>query len=601
MCSHFEEATATRKPSDDLDIELPYRTSKRMRHQRPRESEDAEERGARRRATSTTASNRRGHQQSCCRCSFFFWRSRRCNRTATLPTSIAVFLVLAVLLSDQFYRHTRLLYKLAATSSVGGTETVATNASHSASDNMETGREGLVPVTTVPKQSNNGTIANGDWGFGACLLVKQDNDLLYEWLAYHYTVLPLRFVVIGSDVGNTEDPNDVLRLWRRDSGGGTLEETTMTATVRAASVEEQLQYWVLNASDFVGVHGLSPSPLSSPSSRTNWSAANASSSESELRKQAHNALIHRQKKFVTACLNLLKGQAGVRYVTLIDSDEFLVMNRFLPTDITEDDNEKEIQKKDPDGIAGATLEAALTNDTNWTTDRSALYRHRRELYLPPLESNETVLDVIRRIESGSSDGGSGASLKSFPKCYTMPRLLVGALENRSCSHEESKAAVDAARRRYRYDSMSTLRFVQHAAIGDFASSKFGKVMIDLSRLDDETLRSKPKNIHRPYVSLCRYPFVNFDEAYFYVQHYLGSWERYRSRSDHRRSRLEFEQRALLDSAPVISTANGVSPTGNRTVPGRAETMACRQGVYRWFRRFEHLVGPSRAKRLLGSI
>lgn len=36
-------------------------------------------------------------------------------------------------------------------------------------------------------------------GFSACLIFKDDNDRLVEWIAYHYQVLPLRFLVVGVD------------------------------------------------------------------------------------------------------------------------------------------------------------------------------------------------------------------------------------------------------------------------------------------------------------------------------------------------------------------------------------------------------------------
>ena len=35
--------------------------------------------------------------------------------------------------------------------------------------------------------------------FSACLLVKDDNQLLPEWLAYHYTTMPLRRLIVGVD------------------------------------------------------------------------------------------------------------------------------------------------------------------------------------------------------------------------------------------------------------------------------------------------------------------------------------------------------------------------------------------------------------------
>ena len=71
--------------------------------------------------------------------------------------------------------------------------------------------------------------------FGACLMLKEDNELLYEWLAYHYTTLPLRFLFVASDIGNLQNPEEVLMRWK--------------------TANTDLEFWVQNASEFVHRHG----------------------------------------------------------------------------------------------------------------------------------------------------------------------------------------------------------------------------------------------------------------------------------------------------------------------------------------------------------
>jgi hypothetical protein len=79
--------------------------------------------------------------------------------------------------------------------------------------------------------------------FGACLMVKGDNELLYEWLAYHYTTLPLRYIFVASDVGNTENPSVVLNRWKQ--------------------ANTDLQFWIKNASTFIHRHGHVYGPVNS--------------------------------------------------------------------------------------------------------------------------------------------------------------------------------------------------------------------------------------------------------------------------------------------------------------------------------------------------
>lgn len=50
--------------------------------------------------------------------------------------------------------------------------------------------------------------------FSACLQIKDDNEILNEWLAYHYFVLKLRHLIVAVDPLSSESPSDILRKWR---------------------------------------------------------------------------------------------------------------------------------------------------------------------------------------------------------------------------------------------------------------------------------------------------------------------------------------------------------------------------------------------------
>jgi hypothetical protein len=47
----------------------------------------------------------------------------------------------------------------------------------------------------------------------ACLLIKDDNELLSEWIAYHYHTMNLRFLVVAVDPLSTESPLKILERW----------------------------------------------------------------------------------------------------------------------------------------------------------------------------------------------------------------------------------------------------------------------------------------------------------------------------------------------------------------------------------------------------
>lgn len=138
--------------------------------------------------------------------------------------------------------------------------------------------------------------------FGACLMMKDDNDLLYEWISYHYLTLPLRYLVVGSDTGNVQDPHEVLKRW-----------------------SYEMKYWVLNSTDFIGRHG--------PYNRK----------KKDDKDFFHHQLMYRQHAFITTCSELLQEQ-GVHWVVMIDSDEFIVMNQF------NEDDDANYHKRESDNV-----------------------------------------------------------------------------------------------------------------------------------------------------------------------------------------------------------------------------------------------------------
>ncbi len=379
------------------------------------------------------------------------------------------------------------------------------------------------------------------YGFGACLMVKDDNDLLYEWIAYHYTVLSLRHVVIGIDVGSLQNVSNVLSRWDN---------------VNLAS-HHQLRYWILQPEEFMYRHhrdhnGQDPILFSNNNEPTGRST--------DWKQDHHHALIERQKGFVTVCSEILKA-AGVAWTLYIDSDEFIAWN---PLSDDEDIQlQTNIRQRNAMNNRSYTIRKQFATSNKRYTGRNA-------------SKNWNYYERIRQLQNQHD----------LPECYTMPRLLVGALENRTCPERYGVNEVQQLARRQignRFMHMSTLRYFQHARKGDFSRSKYGKVMMDLTRIDIETIRTNPpRNIHRPYTEHCvAAGGVYFPNSYFFILHYIGSWERYISRgsNDRRRNRREWEYRAYVDD-------------GNMS--------ACDSTVHRWLVQFQQLVGEDRTKYLLGS-
>jgi Glycosyl transferase family 2 len=361
-------------------------------------------------------------------------------------------------------------------------------------------------------------------GFGACIMVKDDNDLLYEWLAYHYTTLPLTMVVVGSDINNTQDPAIVLQKWTR------------------VGIED-FRYWILDSNDFINRHGSYYKAFDAAFASSNISAE-------ALRNFNHHALIHRQKGFMTACSELLKKE-GASWTLYIDSDEFVAVS---PSNLRH--------------------KSTGSDELDWSDTGNSDAIHGS---IGDGGNNMTVLDLVLDLQRRGD----------VSDCYTMPRLLVGALENRTCPEKYGTHRIQQLARsqlKDRFQHVSTLRYTQHARMGDFSHSKYGKVMMDLSRIPNTTIQfQQPRNIHRPYPAHCRPAGgVQFSDSFLFLMHYIGSWERYTSRADSRRDRHEWEKRAFVDFVD----------------PNEGESSACASSIQNWWPRFIGHVGEVRAILLL---
>ena len=352
----------------------------------------------------------------------------------------------------------------------------------------------LPPTTTTTFQTNlssstTATTTQQQQHMAACLMVRDDNTLMYEWLAYHYITMPLRHVLIAADVGSTQDPATVAQHW---------DGTPLNITI-----------W--NYTHFI--HRFGDIPV-------------------KKEEDENHHYVHRQLAFITSCAEYMKA-AGEQWVAFVDTDEYLVINRI--TQQEEDsqqqhNNNKLVEKK---GKLKGQLQG-LVLEPNSTLSLATEQRRQASMAF-------TIMDAIGRVTH------------PLHPCHVVPRLLVSALENVTCPmHEETKRQHQQGLFRTTtttIDSrplhLTTLRFVQHAKKGSFYPSKWGKVLVDVSRLSsEESFTKKPKSSHRPFPA-CPKPLVGFDTALFHLNHYLGDWDRYSSRNDSRRSRKAFEERAYF--------------------------------------------------------
>jgi hypothetical protein len=75
----------------------------------------------------------------------------------------------------------------------------------------------LFPIDDEPEQDDDDD--DEEEYFSACILWMDDNHRLEEWLAYHYYLLKLRYVVINVDPRSTTSPQAVVNRWNGNSKG----------------------------------------------------------------------------------------------------------------------------------------------------------------------------------------------------------------------------------------------------------------------------------------------------------------------------------------------------------------------------------------------
>jgi hypothetical protein len=138
--------------------------------------------------------------------------------------------------------------------------------------------------------------------FSSCLLVMDENFRLYEWLSYHYHVLPLRYVVVAVDPRSHLSPEPVLDLFRKE-----LNMTIITWT------DDDYVVWKkklpINASSYA----------------------------------LTDRYVERQRRFLEMCMRHMQEQ-GRTWVALWDVDEYISINGYdrvtngnitLPSDLSE--------------------------------------------------------------------------------------------------------------------------------------------------------------------------------------------------------------------------------------------------------------------------
>jgi hypothetical protein len=387
-------------------------------------------------------------------------------------------------------------------------------------------------------------------GFGACLFILDDNHRLSEWLAYHYHVLPLNYLVVGVDPNSETSPTSLLNSWRRRHSKEDIEIVEWNTT----------QIYQGEVDDYQERQRRNNHHPSNNNKRT---------------PQNSIALFYQmQNMFLRNCLLHMK-QENKTWVTVIDSDEFIHFNG----------QEGEISQMDhgnlnpEDDTTTTTTQNESSSSSSSPNLKDSLYRmvvpgisypsiqEKGSIYKflkflerqpqPSLPLNHPLWNLYQAERGNHGNATSTATTVFVPPCISIPRLLFGAIES---THDErhkmvpksplsssSSSSSPSFYTSFNPSLFSTLRFRKHMTKSIAATERingWAKVIIDVSRIpweDFPTLQNAwdldglSINVHRPIPKHCALPYFMDGGAasLFRINHYVGSWEAYNYRLDAR--------------------------------------------------------------------
>jgi len=341
-------------------------------------------------------------------------------------------------------------------------------------DSPDYGDENLFPSTKQSEHTPAG-------GFAACLLIKDDNHLLDEWLAYHSVVLPLKHIVVAIDPMSHQNPFPILKKWNNTAAPGL--NITIDVWTDANYINERQMHQVCNE----------------------WHDLNM--------LKNHRS---RQSVFMQRCAIHMK-ERGMDWTIMTDSDEFLTFNP-----IAKDEEDPPSQLK---SSAHGTLRQHLTA--------------ARKRLPPTVDGNVTIYDFLMEEKDKMPWKDKSCVLLPrllFSSVESTPQGQQAILDTTAEYGIDDVLSLNTQR---------FFRTAGKALKKSHTYNKLGKPILDLSRLDMEAdLQRKFMNPHNP-IPACGATHARFDESLLRVHHYLGTADQYGARRDVRRNDAVYLEKARL--------------------------------------------------------
>jgi hypothetical protein len=334
-------------------------------------------------------------------------------------------------------------------------------------------------------------------GFSSCLLWMDDNFRLPEWLAYHYYVMNLRYVVIFPDPRSKTSPKPVLNQWRD----------------------------LIHIVEWSDPSNFTDQTYDFPDLET---GRNESSTEVNaiIIQQRSETFFRRQIDFYQACAMHMKSQNRT-WTSFHDNDEFLVVVSRTIRGNRSGTDDAPTQEEEGAGMALKVVERYA----------------RRAADREDAAANGTRAGEERALATFESFEDWDLWFSAVP-CVVLPRVLMGSVPSADADVERGVPPfLDA----HRFD---TLRWRVQGTRRDEKDGP-GKAIVDVTRLPNNAVElvRDDAGIHRPFGNLCTHAWAPGNGLPLAFHHYIGSWEEFSYRDDVRkgvdRSRLKWEEQSAM--------------------------------------------------------
>ena len=416
----------------------------------------------------------------------------------------------------------------------------------------------------IHSQSNPAT----RWGLGLCLLIKDDNELLPEFLAYHYHALQMRTLIVAVDPSSQTSPTHILQRFQNILPHLTIhrwkDHVFMPTDFLKGDFSKVPDFIQRNKNN--ATHSFWHSSKSKPNN-----------TEIEIQHALQNVNNHcfRQVKFAGECIRHLYFHSNRRWITHIDTDEFIVLHPNIlkhPTQARKDSHnyiqQAQYQKvalppstnerKNADSSNHNNHPSHSTSRRPWETlqPNSLLQLLEAWIHRFPLSGNTKACVQIRRLFYGGKEDERNDDTTTTTTTTTKNKKNTIATNHTTTMNDRNQNS-STIMQTFQAKRFETLRWKYHAKSNAVVNG-YPKVLLDLTQLAQNDTLLQPgrpaTSVHRLSSHLCEAgnPKSLWNHRPLVANHYLGSLERYLAKGDFRRNRENHQAK----SANAIVSNNG---------------------------------------------